>query len=60
MHEFTPLITDEWEQLLGDVEEGEDVYILRGDETVAVLIGVERFDQLLADLAELSKGDGDA
>lgn len=44
---------DEWERVLGDVEEGEEVYITRGDEVVAVLISIDRLDQLLADLERL-------
>lgn len=35
-------------EITRDVEEGEEVYILRGDETVAVLISVDRFDELPA------------
>jgi antitoxin (DNA-binding transcriptional repressor) of toxin-antitoxin stability system len=56
--EFTPLINDEWEQLLRDVEDGEEIAIVNGDETVAVLVSVDRFDQLLSDLARLETDRG--
>lgn len=44
------------EQLIGDVEEGEDVYISRGDEYVAVLVGYDRYEELTARLAEMTAG----
>lgn len=52
--------TDEWEQLLADVMDG-DIYITRGDEPVAVLMSVECHDELTARLAELQlEGPHDA
>jgi antitoxin (DNA-binding transcriptional repressor) of toxin-antitoxin stability system len=36
----------ELEQLVGDAEAGEDVYISRDDEWVAVLVSWERYEEL--------------
>lgn len=49
--------TDEWEQLLADVMDG-DVYITQGDDPVAVLMIIERHDELTARLAELDTDRG--
>lgn len=46
MSEFLPFMSDEWEQLLAEVEAGEDVHIGRDDECVAVLISYERYEEL--------------
>lgn len=48
MSEFIPMPgSDDWEHLLNDVEDGEDVYIGREeDECVAALISYERYEEL--------------
>ncbi len=58
MNEWTPLINDEWESLLNDVEDG-GVFILRGDETVAVMLDIGSYDAMVNDLERLSRKCGE-
>lgn len=58
MNEWTVLREGDWEQLLREVEEGDEVYISSGDEPVAVLISVERWDELNAALTRLGAPTG--
>lgn len=49
-HDVRPLPSDEWERLLSDIEDGEEVWIQNGGDTVAVLIGIDRYDELITAL----------
>lgn len=54
MNEWTVLREGDWEAMLREVEDGDEVYIGVGDEPVAVLVSVERYDELREHLRELT------